>query len=109
MPTTENRVPNTITVTINGTQVELPGRLASISVISTTVDEFSTILRGLLTVPGAELPTTAAGVSAVVHIGDVSVSVLAPAVIRDARPSSSLSPELDAAIADAVNVTEHAA
>ncbi len=113
MPTTENRVPNqTITLTINGSQIELPAWLASIGITSSTEEEFSTILRGVLAIPGAGEVRTAAGVSAVVRIGDETgptISVLAPASIRDARPERSFSPALDAAIADAVNVTGAAA
>lgn len=110
MPTTENRVLNQpIILTVNGFQVELPSLRARVSVIAQSEDEFSTVLRGLLALPGAEAPRAVAGTAAVVAIGDMEVLLLAPTSIRDKRVELVASPALDAAIADAVNVTGAAA
>lgn len=92
----------TITVTIDGAQVVLPGRTATVDVWPDTRDEFITTIRGLLTVPGAESPTTGIGVAATVVTPGVTFRVYAPRELREPLLLP-VSPVFEAAVADAVN------
>ncbi|KTS90699.1 hypothetical protein NS183_07930 [Microbacterium testaceum] len=67
-------------------------------------EEFTTILRGLVTIPGADVPVSKIGVAATVHAGDVTFRVYAPASMRSTMTVVPVSPEIDAAIADVMAV-----
>lgn len=104
MPT-NNRVPDTFTLTIGDASINLPTDFAGVTVFPANREAFVDTIRALLAMPGAIAPESRAGVAATIRFGNevttfMAIHVHASYDMRDIIYPAS--PFLDAAISEAV-------